>query len=100
MKSKVTNEIVRLAEMLEYLDPGVEYDETVGRIRSLLELEVLENKVNDIALSESTSKLEKILNNAPLLNLIGSLVGIVLVINHERINIITSRAFSFIRFKS
>ena len=96
---KVFAEINRLAAMLEHLDPGPEYDDTVRRIKSLLELEFQANKVNETALFNETSWFEKILNNGPLLNLIGGVVGTILVINHERINILTTRAFSFIRFK-
>ena len=96
---KVYQEINRLAEMLEYLDPGTEYDMTVGRIRNLLDLEILANKVNEPTLSKDISMLEKILNNAPLLNLIGGVVGTLIIVNHERINVVTSRAVSFIRFR-
>ena len=95
----VYKEINRLVEMLKDLPPGPEYDDTVRRIQNLLGLEVLANKVNETALPEKTSWLEKILNNGPLLNLIGGVAGTLLVINHERINVLTTRAFGFIRFK-
>ena len=88
---KVYHEINRLAAMLEYLDPGPEYDEMVRRIKSLLELETHSNK--------NVSVMEKILNNGPLLNLIGGLAGTLLILNYERLGIVTSRAFSFIKFK-
>ena len=96
---KVCNEVNRLASMLEHLEPGPEYDETVTRIKNLLELEFQAKKVNELILPNEISILEKILNNGPLLNLIGGVAGTLLVINHERLNILTTRAFSFIRFK-
>ena len=78
-----------------------EFGELTDRIKKLLEIELMTNKVNEtnVGLRPEKSKLEKILNNAPVINGLFGVGGVLLMMNHERLNIFTSKALSHVRFK-
>lgn len=82
-------EVARVFVHLMTLEAGTE-----EYTKTLEELNVL------VHISNSTeSKWDKILKNPALIGTIGNLVLALLILNYERLDIITSRAFSFIRPK-
>ncbi len=92
-------ELARLDEMIEKEKPGTdEYDRLVKEINQLTHIEnvILERpEFKDW----NVSKLDKLLNNAPLIGAIGTGVVAVLTLNYERLDIVTSRAYGLIRSK-
>ena len=87
-KTNLEKEIDRLSETLSYTDMDTdEYDDIVSKIERLTSIkEKLEKaKVCESKVSKDT-----------LAVVIGNLVGIVLILGYERVNIITSKALSFV----
>ncbi len=92
-------ELARLDSEIEKAKPGTdEYDRLVQEINQLTHIEnvILERpEFKDW----NVSRLDKFLNNAPLIGAIGTGVVAVLTLNYERLDIVTSRAYGLIRSK-
>lgn len=86
-----------LSEHLDTLDPKTdEYAKVLGRLETFVRLRL------DIAvdnLKPRPSVVEKILSNPALIGVLGNLAITLLILNYERADIVTSRAFNFVRPK-
>lgn len=91
----IRDEQTRIFIRLENLHPSDE--EYVSSLRTLTELVRLQAEYSK---EEKPSKLKQFLENEVLLAGVLNLTAILLVINHERLNVITSKAFVMIpRFR-
>lgn len=96
MNDLIETEIDRLGGMLRQMTPTK--DDYMRTLEALTALQNLKAKIEKDEPKKS-SFLETVMNNQALLSSLTSLAGIILVINHERINVITSKAFNIVRFK-
>jgi len=88
------DEYIRLCDHLVTLKPGTdEYDKSLNQLNSFVHL------MKQLPLYPAESMLDKILGNSALLNVGGMLLVAGATLWHERLGIITSRAFGFVRFK-
>jgi len=93
MISLIEREIHRIDEHLKHIEPDeTAYGIRLERIKTLLEIEALEMK-------NRKSKTQQVLENAPLLQLLGSFGVAAMVLNYERTGTILSRAWSIVRLK-
>lgn len=89
----IWRESSRLMEHIEKLEPGTdEYDKVLGEIRDLIHIQ-------DTVTKRHESWMERFLNNTALVNGVFTLGTTLLVLHYERVGIVTSRAFSWIRPK-
>jgi hypothetical protein len=87
-------EYKRLKDHLESLDPGTdEFDRTLDQLNKLVHI------MMQVQRQPAESKLDKFLSNPALINGVFSLGIALLVLNYERLEIITSRAFNFVKIK-
>lgn len=94
MLDKTWEEASRLMEILSGLDPASEkYHET---IRNLSELISIQDRLYE---RNHRSRMSEILTNPIVISGLFQLMATVLIINHESVGVITTRAFSWIRFK-
>lgn len=83
----------RLLTKLNSLEPGSEeYQKILENVNTLAH-------IDKVLHPHEPSIMEKILANAPLVGGIFSLAATGMVLYHERLDVITSRAFGWIRFK-
>lgn len=95
-KIMIGEEIQRLWNILVTLEPGSkEYNGVLANLRNIMGFD---KELGAIA-PEQESKLDKILGNTALLGVVGNLALGLLILNHERTNVITSRAFNLLRSK-
>ena len=91
----VWREAERLSSHIETVEPGTdEYDNVLRQIENLVRIE---NQI--LERSEFDSKLDKFLKNQALVGGVFSLIATLAILNYERLDIVTSRAFGWIRFK-
>ena len=91
---EIGDEYERIWLLLTGLDPGTkEYDMTLKSLSNLVDVDL---KIGT-ALADNPKGLDKVLNNGALLGLIGNVVLGVMIMNHERANVITTKAFSLIK---
>ena len=87
------NEFDRQIKHIKNVEPGSpEYDKSLSQIGEIVHIQ---NKI--LEREEFVSKMEKLLRNPALVGAVAQLGMTLLVINHERLNVITSRAFGWIR---
>ena len=87
-------ELARLEEHLKTLKPGSdEYDKTLDQITRFVHV------MKQFPLWPVESKLSRFFNNPALINATAMTVVAFVTLYHERLEIVTSRAFGFIRFK-
>jgi hypothetical protein len=87
-KKEIVNEFIRLFGHLTSLEPGSdEYQKTLDQMQKF-----------DLIFKGET-KLNRVLKNPALLNVIGTSLGLGMVLYHERAEVITSRAFGWLRFR-
>jgi len=87
-----------LQRAIQFLEePNHTFDE---RKEALDHLFYIMNQKFDLAdKPKRPSIIKEIVSNPALLGVIGNLAGILLILNYERMNVVTSRAFSFIKSK-
>ena len=92
-------ELQRLDKAIEKETPGT--DEYERLLKEFKEITQIENSIlqRPEFADWNVSRLDKFLNNAPLLGAIATAGVTVLTLHYERLEIITSRAFGFIRPK-
>lgn len=90
-EEQLNNEISRLALRLSKIDNVAEYTATVGNVRTLIEIK---EKLYPI---QPDPWYLKVLANPAAWGVASNLLISGMVLNHERINIITSRAFGFVK---
>ena len=97
MLESTWKELTRLSEFITTVPPGTEdYDRVLREIRDLL---LIQNLVSPDYRGTHESKIEKVLNNPAIIGVLGNLAVAVLILNYEKVGIVTSRAFAFIRPK-
>lgn len=88
------DEAVRLINVMKKLEPGTdEYNKVLTELQEVVHME-RQYKEKSVE-----SKMDKFLNNPALVGLVSTWGATLLVLNYERLEIITSRAFSWIRPK-
>ncbi len=93
MQNPMQHEFSRLLKSLSELEP--ETDEYAKMLEKF-------QKFADVAkpyFKEDKSRFDRFLDNPALVGVVGNLLGMFLVLNYERAEIITSRAFGWIRPK-
>ena len=91
------NELTRLEEHIKSVAPGTdEYSKVLRQIQHLIQIQDL---VAPEYRGATESGMDKVLNNPAVVGVIGNIVVALMILNYERMGIITSRAFSFIRPK-
>ena len=86
-----------LSAYLDTLDPKTdEYAQVLRRFETFVRLR-LDLAVNN--LKPKPSALERVLTNSALVGVLGNLMITLLILNYERAEIVTSRAFNFVRPK-
>lgn len=84
-------EFDRLLTKLHSLEPGSkEYQSILEQLNTLV-------RIDSYIYKEEESKASKLLSNPALVGVLGNLAMTLLVLNYERLGVVTSRAFSFIR---
>jgi hypothetical protein len=97
LRQYVIGQTESLSEQLNSLEPSSkEYEQVLGRLETFVRLR-LDLVVNN--LKPTPSVVERILANPALVGVLGNLALTLLILNYERTEVITSRAFSFIRPK-
>jgi hypothetical protein len=95
MMNTTWKELNRLAAHIATVEPGTdEYDRVLKNYNDIIHIQ---NSI--LGRKEFDSRMDVLLKNPALLGVIGNLAIAVLVLNFERLGIITSRAFNFIRPK-
>ncbi len=93
----IDRELTRLEEHIKTVEPGSdEYDRTLRQIQDFLHLQ---NQLLQSYERVDESRLDKILKNPAFVGGVFSLLATGWVLHHERLDVITSRAFGWIRFK-
>ncbi len=89
MEDFMRDEFDRLSLHLSRSEPGTDdYAKALELLKKFGEITVKKNR-----------KIDNFLSNPALIGVIGNLMGIFLILNYERAEIITSRAINFIRPK-
>ena len=94
VRETIDLEIDRVCEYIA--NSQTDTKEYAAALRRLDELIDLDRKVQD---APGKSIFEKIINNPSLVGALAQLLGILWLTQHERLNVVTSRALSWIRFK-
>ncbi len=95
MLNDIWRETERLMEHIETVEPGTdEYDKVLGEIRDFIHLQ---NTVLDRQEFESWT--DKLLKNSAFVGGVFTLGATALVLYFERLDIITSRAFGWMKFR-
>jgi hypothetical protein len=82
------NEQIRLLETLETLTPGSEeYASVVFQLQELSKL---------VSMYHQPTLMETVLGNGAIISALANLTGILMILNFERVNVITSKAFGII----
>lgn len=93
MTSPMQREFSRLLAALSELDPETdEYTKMLEKFQGFADVAKPYFKADE-------SFFERFLNNPALVGVVGNLLGMFMVLNYERAEIITSRAINFIRPK-
>ena len=94
MKTNTWDEADRLWDALGVEQPGTDgYDKILEEIRSLMQIQ-------DVFLNRmEASWYAKALNNPVLVGGVIQLLATFIVVNHEQVGIITSKAFNWIRLR-
>lgn len=93
MEKSMRHEFNRLLVRLLELEPGTEeYAAALEQLRRF-------SDITKVSLKGNEGKVDKFLSNPALIGVVGNLMGIFLILNYERAEIITSRAINFIRPK-
>jgi hypothetical protein len=88
------NEYERLLEHLKTLEPGSdEFDKTLDQINKIIHV------MKQFPLRPAKSWLEKFIDNPALVNATAMVLVAFVTLYHERLEIVTSRVFGFVRFK-
>ncbi|MCK5602230.1 hypothetical protein KAR91_10185 [Candidatus Pacearchaeota archaeon] len=97
MLGTLWRELHRLDETIEKEKPGTdEYDRLLKEIK---EITIIENSILERAEFKdwNVSRLDKFLKNAPLVGAVGTFGVAFLTLNYERLEVVTSRAFGFVK---
>lgn len=94
MYNEIRRELSRLTEHIARVRPGTDdYDSVLKEINDLVHIE------NTLLGRAPESRLDTILKNPAFVGGVFSLIATAGVLYHERLEIVTSRAFGWIRFK-
>lgn len=99
MLTTLWRELHRLDETIEKEKPGT--DEYERLLHEIKEITMIENSILERPEFKdwNVSRLDKFLRNSPLLGAVATVGITVLTLHYERLDVITSRAFGFIRPK-
>ena len=87
-KVEIGDEFGRLFEHLTSVEPG---SDEYGK--------ALDQMMKFDAVFKGETKADRILKNPALLQVIGSSLGLAMVLYHEQAHVITTRAFGWLRFR-
>ena len=97
-ESPLRKEIHRVLQEMETADPETkEYQFVAGNLRTLMEIEALEAKTERESAPEPVlPEPKKTVSPDTILLVAGNLLGILAVLNYERVHVVTSKALGFI----